>query len=153
FAPGRREGKRVYCVADSETRIVGGGAGKAGSSPRYLEVTTVGDELERATGGASRTVSIAFKDRAAILMGGHRADVALWLDEGSGRWVTSTFYAAALPAWVEHLDAGRAVLPAAGGERIVPTVSARVAATPAWTPLEGGAFPSLHPLGSPKDYA
>jgi predicted AlkP superfamily pyrophosphatase or phosphodiesterase len=110
----RPTAKVVYCVADPKSRVVGALADSQEKpmSPANLLVTTVGDELELATGGRARTVSISLKDRASILLGGHRADTALWLDEGSGRWISSSFYCRAnrstLPEWVEEIN-GRQV--------------------------------------------
>jgi hypothetical protein len=98
---------QVYCVADSEFETVGPAKPwpQSGTSPRNFLGTTVGDELKNA-GLPSKVVSVALKDRAAILMGGHRADLALWMDTGSFRWVSSSFYLPnrKLPPWVESLN-------------------------------------------------
>lgn len=100
--------KSEYCVEDSKSRVVGAMSGSAETpmSPANLTATTVGDELELATGGAARTVSISLKDRAAILMAGHRADTVVWFDESTGGWVSSSFYFPGdkLPAWVEAVN-------------------------------------------------
>jgi predicted AlkP superfamily pyrophosphatase or phosphodiesterase len=113
----RASGKAVYCVSDPKVAVVGaagpeaaatGGAAPsgAGMSPANLLVTSLGDELELATGGRSRTVSLSLKDRAAILLAGHRADQAVWFNASAGSWVSSTFYCrdARLPGWAEELN-------------------------------------------------
>jgi hypothetical protein len=104
----RVSGDRVYCVEDEAAATVGAETTKKhlGTSPRNLRATTVGDELKNA-GYASRVVSIALKDRSAIALGGHRADIALWIDQDSMRWVTSTFYRPdrKLPAFADDLNA------------------------------------------------
>ncbi|HAR41463.1 MAG TPA: hypothetical protein DCS07_02335 [Bdellovibrionales bacterium] len=75
-----------------------------GGSPQNLLATTVGDELKNA-GLPSRVVSFALKDRAAILMGGHRADLAFWFDNKGPGWTSSSFYQdGALPAWLVKLN-------------------------------------------------
>ena len=91
FDAGKQAG--VYCVQDDDSPIVGGASdGKSlGLSPKNFRATTVGDELKNA-GYPSRVVSLSLKDRASILMGGHRADIALWFDTKSQRWVSSRFY-------------------------------------------------------------
>jgi predicted AlkP superfamily pyrophosphatase or phosphodiesterase len=98
----------LYCAADFDHQTVGAPMKKknVGTSPKNLVGTTVGDELKN-SGHPSRMVSIAVKDRAAILMGGHRADLAVWMDGDATRWVTSTFYAPdkKLPDWVEAANA------------------------------------------------
>lgn len=97
-----------YCVEDSSQEVVGPmenfKAGK-GLSPKNFRAETVGDLLKN-SGYSSRVVSVALKDRAAILLGGHRADLALWLDSQSFSWVSSRYYLSngKLPAWVEELD-------------------------------------------------
>src|SRR5207244_545655 len=73
---------------------------------RNLIGTTVGDELVLDTQGRSRVVSIALKARAAILLGG-KLGKAYWFNEKSGGFVTSTYYAKELPAWVAAWNAKR----------------------------------------------
>ena len=95
----------VYCAEDASSAIVGRNAKpEEGMSPRRLLQSTVGDELKIA-GYKSKVVSIALKDRAAIMMGGHRADLALWSEDG--KWVSSKFYLpqGELPSWVRNLNA------------------------------------------------
>jgi hypothetical protein len=62
--------------------------------------------LKRATGGRARVFGLSFKDRAAILPAGHRADACFWLDE-NGQFCTSTYYASRLPSWVADFNRGR----------------------------------------------
>ncbi len=103
----RRKEKIVGCVADPGDRMVGGGREPA--TARNLLAPTVGDELEQATAGRSRTVSIAYKDRSAILLGGHSADTVLWIDFQTGSWVSSAYYfpSGSLPGWVAELNRER----------------------------------------------
>jgi arylsulfatase A-like enzyme len=75
-----------------------------GRSPERLECPTLGDELKASAPGA-RVVSISGKDRAAVMMGGRRADLVLWYDKARGRFVTSPYYAPA-PTWVERWNDG-----------------------------------------------
>jgi hypothetical protein len=101
----RASGKSVTSVSDPETQMVGGGsAPAAGSSPRRLVVSTVGDEL-RMAGGDSKVIGVSIKDRGAILPSGHMADGAYWFDDPSRHWVSSTYYRAELPDWVRKLNA------------------------------------------------
>lgn len=96
----REKKKETYCVEDDGTKIIGShgvvvGA-EMGLSPHNLDASTVGDELKNVD-RPSRVVSLSLKDRAAILLGGHRSDHTVWLDYGSCQWVTSTFYEKQLP--------------------------------------------------------
>lgn len=103
----RKTGKATYVVADPTVETVGGTSGPM--SPRNLTVTTVGDELKMATNGKSKVVGVAVKDRASILMAGHSADTVIWWDNGTGNWVTSTWYSPnkQLPIWVSKYDSDR----------------------------------------------
>jgi hypothetical protein len=87
----------VNVVDDAAQSPVGGGA-RAASPANFLGFT-IGDVLKRAS-PASRVVSLSFKDRAAVLMGGRRADAAFWFDNAAGRFVSSTYYMDALPPWL-----------------------------------------------------
>ncbi len=96
-----------YCVEDASVPGVGGDPTKprAGTSPKTLLGTTVSDEWKNA-GFPGKVVSIALKDRAAILMAGHRADLALWHDPVSFQWMSSKRYvpSGALPDWVKGMN-------------------------------------------------
>jgi predicted AlkP superfamily pyrophosphatase or phosphodiesterase len=97
-----RETKKVsYCVKDI-FNVVGNPEISEGDgmSPRRMIATNICDELKICTNNQSRVISISLKDRAAILSAGHMADYALWLDQETGNFITSTYYAQNLPSWV-----------------------------------------------------
>ena len=103
----RAQHRRVYCVEDPTTHTVAsrdGPSSAPGFSPRNLIGSTLGDELRAATDFRSKVISISLKDRAAVLMGGHSPTAAYWCDSGSGKFVSSTYYESALPAWVEEFN-------------------------------------------------
>jgi predicted AlkP superfamily pyrophosphatase or phosphodiesterase len=96
----RKTGRMVYCTEDKSVKTVGA-AGSAGEmSPKNLLVSTIGDELRLASNFRSKVIGIAIKDRGAILPAGHAANGAYWYDAASGNFISSTYYADALPAWV-----------------------------------------------------
>jgi predicted AlkP superfamily pyrophosphatase or phosphodiesterase len=101
----RATGKVRYCCADSTVEIVGIPTGKP-MSPRALLVGTVGDQLKLAN-GASKVFGVAIKDRAAILMSGHKADGAYWMEKN--QWVTSTYYRQDLPGYFRNLNEEKAI--------------------------------------------
>ncbi len=80
---------------------------KTGRSPRNLLVETVGDQLKAKFGDKSKIFAAANKDRSAILLGGKKADVAYW-DE-NGKIVTAKYYRESLPAWIEAFNAEKRV--------------------------------------------
>lgn len=69
------------------------------SSPQYLAVSTIGDELKAATEGKALVYAIAPFREAAILTAGHAADGAVWIDDATGQWCSTQYYGA-MPAWV-----------------------------------------------------
>ncbi len=67
----KRADKAVYCAEDE--RVAGSTSSAYTVSPMHLKVTTLGEYMKRQW-PASRTVAVAGKDRAAIMMGGQRPD-------------------------------------------------------------------------------
>ncbi|MBI5771652.1 MAG: alkaline phosphatase family protein [Verrucomicrobia bacterium] len=104
----------VNCVEDPGSPLVGINPAelgptqakapqKTGRSPQNYLATTVSDVLKARYGEKCRVFAASGKDRGAILPGGHKADGAYW-DE-NGRFVTSRYYRAELPAWVVAFNA------------------------------------------------
>lgn len=77
----------VYADAD-----VLGNFTETGYSPAALKVSTVADELRIAFGGINAVYSVAADHTQTIALAGHAADLALWLDEKTGNWASSTYY-------------------------------------------------------------
>jgi hypothetical protein len=104
-------GKSVYCVADSSVKPVGGSANSVDGkmSPRNLLTTTITDELRMATNYRSKVVGVSLKDRASILPAGHTPTASFWLDDASGNFITSTYYAEQLPTWVNEFNSKRRI--------------------------------------------
>ncbi len=99
----REKGRPEYCVEDESVKLIGSDgalADKMGMSPKNFNATTLGDELKNVD-RPSRVVSVAIKDRAAVLLGGKRADIAVWLEDKSCQWVSSSFYVKELPEFVK----------------------------------------------------
>ena len=98
-------GKSVYCTQDNTVQGVGANSAEDGKmSPRNLLSTTITDELKMATNFESKVVGISLKDRAAILPAGHSPNGAFWLDDSTGRFITSSYYMQRLPDWVEDYN-------------------------------------------------
>jgi predicted AlkP superfamily pyrophosphatase or phosphodiesterase len=88
----RKTDKMVYCTDDLTL---------GEPSPNYLKTTTVGDELKN-SGRKSKNFSVALKDRSAIMLGGHRADLAIWMDYKTFTWRSSKYYTETLPTWLKE---------------------------------------------------
>ncbi|MFM7565525.1 MAG: alkaline phosphatase family protein [Flavobacteriales bacterium] len=94
----------VNCVSDSSVHAIGVPSEKGKASPQRLETNTVTDQL-KLTYPNSKVFSISIKDRGAILPGGHLSDGTFWLDAPSGTFITSSYYASALPDWLAAFNA------------------------------------------------
>jgi predicted AlkP superfamily pyrophosphatase or phosphodiesterase len=139
----RNTKRPVSSVEDDRYFIVGDSATCAkkdciGASPRNLMASTVGDELRLATEGQAKVFGISLKDRAAILTVGASANGAYWMDHVSGHFVTSSYYMAALPQWVQDFNAGDAPQTAAlaAGVTAVTNFVDQVGGTPATNTYE-----------------
>ncbi|WP_419803770.1 alkaline phosphatase family protein [Terriglobus sp.] len=92
----------ITSVEDSRYTLVGVPAGQPvapGASPHNELASTVGDELELATGGRAKVFGVSFKDRASILTSGHASKGAFWTEHTTGAWITSTYWMKQLPPW------------------------------------------------------
>lgn len=104
------KGIREYCVEDRRARWVGVHPDAAltsrPASPVLLSGDFLGDRLKEKF-PASRVVSLSLKDRAAVPMGGRKADAAVWFVPSLGRFVTSSYYPprASLLAFNDQLPA------------------------------------------------
>jgi len=76
-----REDKAVYCAEDESQP--GSNSGNYVASPIHLKVPTLGGRMKIAN-PATRVVSVAGKDRAAIMMGGPTADQTWWIGGAQG---------------------------------------------------------------------
>lgn len=95
----------VSSVEDERYAIVGDPDSKEpGASPRNEMASTLGDEVVLATQGRSKVFGISLKDRAAILTSGHATRGAFWLDHADGKFITSTYWMAKLPAWAQDFN-------------------------------------------------
>lgn len=95
-----------YSVVDQGEEIVGvdNDGNLEGRSPKNLLRSTLGDWMTE-NNRRSRIYSVAMKDRASILMGGHEADRAFWFDNLTTRFVSSSFYRGRFPEWAQNFDA------------------------------------------------
>lgn len=67
-------------------------AGPEGYSPQSLLLSTISDEIAVDGIGLGSIYSIAADADMAVLMGGHAATNAVWIDPNTGRWTSSDYY-------------------------------------------------------------
>ena len=99
--------KSVSVVDDGKSAVLGSDGVFA--SPTVVRSRTVADALESETSGAARTVSLSYKDRASVISGGQKPDLALWYDAKRGEFTSSAHYGAQLPEWFLQFRARRPV--------------------------------------------
>ena len=77
-----------------------------GASPHLLKCETILDQLKLSNNSKSKTISISFKDRGAILPGGFMSDGSYWFDSynSPGFFITSDFFVDELPEWVSDFN-------------------------------------------------
>jgi predicted AlkP superfamily pyrophosphatase or phosphodiesterase len=92
----------VYSVDDSSVTI-SSHPRDPGRSPHRLLTETLGDWVKKAS-PQSKIFSVSIKDRAAILMAGHKADGVFWYNTKDGHYESSSYYAAQPPAWVDSFN-------------------------------------------------
>jgi predicted AlkP superfamily pyrophosphatase or phosphodiesterase len=98
-----RPDKNIYCAED-ET-VPGSDHNHYTVSDKHLRVPTLG-EMMKAADPRTRVVSVAGKDRAAVMMGGHKVDELWWWDGKT----FSTYAGRAEPAVVTRAKAATAAL-------------------------------------------
>ncbi len=96
--------RSVNCVEDERQKPVGNPEGNGDVSPWRMLSSTITDELKISSQQRSKVIGISVKDRGAVLPAGHMADGAYWYDSRSGKFITSTYYKATLPIWVENFN-------------------------------------------------
>ena len=93
----------VNGVPDAD--VIGGGPGDLAASPVRFQGTTLTDWI-KARFPAARVLSVARKDRGAILpIGRSKSEVYWWAARGF--FTTSRYYADTLPDWVKRFNARR----------------------------------------------
>ena len=116
----------IYCVDDPS---YAGLQTTEKTSPRYLLTTSLSDELEMATGGRAIVYSICPERDMAVLLAGHAADGAFWVNDQTGAWSGTSYYGK-YPDWAQTYERQKSI-----SSRINKLV---------WTPYYDGALQSFH---------
>ena len=106
----RKLDKNIYCVDDDRFNPIGTKSNIGKKSPKNLQSTTISDENRIFTNFKGKTISVSFKDRSAVLSGGHTANGVYWFHSSNeGVFVSSSYYFNKLPDWVEKFNNSRKV--------------------------------------------
>lgn len=85
----RNSMRPVDVYADANTL---GNFSASGFSPTALRVSNLSDELRIASGGTNMVYAVGLTPGISIGMAGHAANSAMWLDQKTGNWASSTAY-------------------------------------------------------------
>lgn len=99
----RLSGQRVNNTASAEYGEIGPGDSLKGYSPEHLQALSLGCVMKM-NNLFSKVYSVGMNPEEVVLSGGSCADLALWFNEKSGKWVSSQYYADSLPSWVQGLN-------------------------------------------------
>ena len=104
-----RADKTVYCAEDES--VAGSSSSKYTVSDKHLLVPTLGERMKMAN-PATRVVSVAGKDRAAVMTGGHQLDEIWWWDADKNAYVS--YAGRTVPGAVTRTNTAVGTLIAAG---------------------------------------
>jgi predicted AlkP superfamily pyrophosphatase or phosphodiesterase len=97
-------GKIVAATGDNDTYCVGCENTNEKHSPKNLLTSTIGDELRLAFFKQSKVFAVSLDAMPAVLLGGHMANAVYWLDNYSGKIISSSAYLPELPQWVKDFN-------------------------------------------------
>lgn len=100
----RATGQPVHVLVDPEHPVLDTSTVGDDVSPAHLMAETLADRLRLATGNQGKAIALSGKARSAIPLAG-KLGQAYWYDETVGRFVTGTWYARELPAWLQRFNA------------------------------------------------
>lgn len=93
-----RKRRQNNVVSDNYAEI-GGEKGGKGLSPDWLQALTLGCAMKM-NDAFSKVYSISMNGEEAVLSGGSCANMAFWLGEKDGKWISSSYYADSIPGWL-----------------------------------------------------
>ncbi len=94
----------AYSLDDPEQTTIAGPYGTGQFSPRALHSRTISDELRVISRFKSKSIGISMDPQAAVLMAGHTANAAYWINPSTASWMTSSYYMDSLPQWVKDFN-------------------------------------------------
>jgi len=94
----------AYSLDDPGKTTIGGSYGTGAYSPVAMQNRTLSDEIRVKSRFRSRSIGVAIDPQASILMAGHTATGAYWMDPIQASWVTSSYYMDSLPSWVNEFN-------------------------------------------------
>ncbi len=94
----------VYSLEDPSQTTIEGAYGTGTFSPKALHSRTIADELRVISRFKSKSIGVSMDPQAAVLMSGHTASAAYWIDPTTASWISSSYYLDSLPGWVREFN-------------------------------------------------
>ena len=94
----------AYSLDDVEQSTIEGSYGAGMFSPKALNSRTISDELRVISRFKSKSIGVSMDPQAAVLMAGHTANAAYWIDPSTASWISSSYYVDSLPQWVRDFN-------------------------------------------------
>lgn len=100
----RLKEKAIECTYSKNSILIGSNNKDNSGDASQLLASTITDELKLYSKSAAKCYSISANKNAAILLAGHAANGAYWIEDKTGQWVSSDYYMAWLPEWVKTFN-------------------------------------------------
>ena len=105
--------KRYHLVEDNVVSILFDGRFQGINSdltisPKQLATTTLADMI-KLNNPQSKVYAMALTAEHAVILGGHVADGAIWIDDKTGKLATTNFYTKGLPAWADKVNISQTI--------------------------------------------
>lgn len=96
--------KSIHAVQNQDYRCINCENSDNACSPENLMISTFSDAIKMYYQNEAKVFSISLDASAAVLSGGFKADAAYWVDDRSGKFVTSSYYKNEIPQWVKKFN-------------------------------------------------
>lgn len=98
------DNQREFCIGGNRKKLDNGFYTNGNYTPNKLMTSTIGDELKISNFNQSKVISVGINPISSVLGGGRAADIALWLDDITGRWKTGDYYTDTTVQWIEEFN-------------------------------------------------
>ena len=100
----RLKNENIDALEDTSYMTVGSDSEEGRKSSVNLLNNTIGDEFKIQTYGKARVYTVGLNDYGAVLSAGHIADGAFWLDEKTGKMISSSYFLDGFPSWAFNFN-------------------------------------------------
>lgn len=73
-------------------------------SARNLLSSTISDQLKLKYGEKSKVYAVGIDAAETVVMAGHSANAAAWIDDANMRWISTSYYTEGLSPWADEMN-------------------------------------------------